>query len=58
MNNLSWFIYLTQLVDIVHAQFTDWDEDGPRSLRQFNGPSDIFRAAQEIINERVAATKG
>jgi hypothetical protein len=34
---------------LVYASFTDWDEDGPRPLRSFNGPGDIFRAAAELI---------
>lgn len=43
------------LEDQVRDHFCDWDEDGPKPLRQFNGPGDIFRAAQEIIAERELA---
>ncbi|MBN3853802.1 hypothetical protein G3N59_10460 [Paraburkholderia sp. Ac-20340] len=37
---------------IVLDHFTDWDESGPTALRRFRYPSDIFRAAREIIAER------
>jgi hypothetical protein len=39
---------------LVWEHFTEWNEDGPTFLRTFRYPSDIFRAAHEIIAARAA----
>lgn len=35
----------------VVGEFTDWNEAGPTALRSFRNPTDVFRAAQELILE-------
>lgn len=37
------------LVDLVYDHFCDWDENGPKPLRDLSEPGLIFRAAAEIL---------
>lgn len=40
------------LEDQVRTHFTDWNEESPRPTRHFAGPSDILRAAREMVELR------
>lgn len=44
------------LDSLVRGYFCDWDEDGPTLTRRLRTPSDIFRAAADII--ATTPTKG
>lgn len=43
------------LDSIVRNHFCDWDEDGPTPTRRLLTPRDVFRAADDILAERLAA---